>query len=135
MGRPAALSPHPPQVLCDSAPARPAQQDFCPLPVPFRQPPTWILARLPAALAQMQGAGALRGQDGSPARMDALRQRWVLPLTYLLASLESTCLFMQFSIIPVSPSSPGSLATSWPPLSLSWSTCAGSRSRAGAPHH
>lgn len=125
MGCPVALSP----------PACPTQQDFCPLPVPFHQPPTWILVRSPAALAQMQGAGARRGQGRSPAGMDALGRRWVLLLTYLLASLESTCLFMQFSIMPVSPSSPGSPAISWPSLSLSWSTCAGSQSRAGAPHH
>lgn len=44
---------------------------------------------------------------------------WVPLLTYMLTALELTCLFMQFSILPVSTSFPGSLATSWPSLALS----------------
>ncbi|XP_054426730.1 solute carrier family 22 member 18 [Pteronotus mesoamericanus] len=48
----------------------------------------------------MQGAGAPRGQGASPAQTGALRQPWVLLLTYALASVELVCLFMQFSVLP-----------------------------------
>lgn len=51
--------------------------------------------------------------------MGPLGRPWVLLLTYTLTALKLTCLFMQFSIIPVSASAPGSLAASLPSLSLS----------------
>lgn len=44
---------------------------------------------------------------------------WVLLFIYVLTTLELTCLFMQFSILPVSTSFPGNRATSLPSLSLS----------------
>lgn len=37
-----------------------------------------------------------------PGSMGALRRQGIMILTYVLTSLELTCLFMQFSIIPVS---------------------------------
>lgn len=46
----------------------------------------------------MQGARARRGQ--SPAEMGALGRPTTLLLTYALAALEFTCLFMQFSVLP-----------------------------------
>ncbi|XP_024902007.1 solute carrier family 22 member 18 isoform X4 [Pteropus alecto] len=46
----------------------------------------------------MQGARARRGQ--SPAEMGALGWPTTLLLTYALATLEFTCLFMQFSVLP-----------------------------------
>ncbi|XP_046300835.1 solute carrier family 22 member 18 isoform X2 [Marmota monax] len=49
----------------------------------------------------MQGAAAPRGQGRSPSKKDTLGLPWVVPLTYVLAALELTCLFMQFSILPV----------------------------------
>nr|XP_040142677.1 solute carrier family 22 member 18 [Ictidomys tridecemlineatus] len=48
----------------------------------------------------MQGAAAPRGQGRSPSKKDTLGLPWVVPLTYVLAALELTCLFMQFSILP-----------------------------------
>lgn len=57
----------------------------------------------------MQGARACTGQ--SPAGTGAPGRPRILLLTYALATLELTCLFMQFSILPVSASSPGR----WPP--------------------
>uniref|UniRef100_A0A8C9ASX2 Organic cation transporter-like protein 2 n=1 Tax=Prolemur simus TaxID=1328070 RepID=A0A8C9ASX2_PROSS len=48
----------------------------------------------------MQGAGGPRGRGQSPGRMGALGQPWLIRLTYLLTTLELTCLFMQFSILP-----------------------------------
>lgn len=53
----------------------------------------------------MQGARACTGQ--SPAGTGAPGRPRILLLTYALATLELTCLFMQFSILPVSASSPG----------------------------
>lgn len=37
-----------------------------------------------------------------PSSMVALPRQGIIILTYVLAALELTCLFMQFSIIPVS---------------------------------
>nr|XP_010996586.1 solute carrier family 22 member 18 isoform X2 [Camelus dromedarius] len=51
-------------------------------------------------LPSMQDAGASRGQGQSPSGMGALGRAGVILLTYVLAALELTCLFMQFSIMP-----------------------------------
>lgn len=62
----------------------------------------------------MQGARARRGQ--SPAETGALGWPTTLLLTYALATLEFTCLFMQFSVLPVSASCPGSRPPACPRL-------------------
>ncbi|XP_006893437.1 PREDICTED: solute carrier family 22 member 18 [Elephantulus edwardii] len=56
--------------------------------------------RGPLAPARMLGAGASPGQGQPPSTKAALSRRDVLLLTYVLASLELTCLFMQFSVMP-----------------------------------
>uniref|UniRef100_A0A2K6TH81 Solute carrier family 22 member 18 n=1 Tax=Saimiri boliviensis boliviensis TaxID=39432 RepID=A0A2K6TH81_SAIBB len=48
----------------------------------------------------MQGAWAPRDQGQSHSRMGALNRPSVILLTYVLATIEFTCLFMQFSIMP-----------------------------------
>ncbi|XP_036284698.1 solute carrier family 22 member 18 isoform X2 [Pipistrellus kuhlii] len=48
----------------------------------------------------MQGAGAPGGQGRAPSRPGALSRPRVLLLTYLLTTLDLTCLFMQFSVLP-----------------------------------
>lgn len=48
----------------------------------------------------MQGARDPWGQGQSPAGMGALGRPWVIRLTYLLTTLDLTCLFMQFSVLP-----------------------------------
>ncbi|KAF6334285.1 solute carrier family 22 member 18 [Rhinolophus ferrumequinum] len=48
----------------------------------------------------MPGAGAPRGQGQPPARTGTVGRPWVLLFIYVLTTLELTCLFMQFSIIP-----------------------------------
>ncbi|XP_066235732.1 solute carrier family 22 member 18 [Saccopteryx leptura] len=48
----------------------------------------------------MQGPGAPRGRGQSPAGTHTPGRSWVLLLTYVLAALELTCLFMQFSVLP-----------------------------------
>ncbi|XP_019611249.2 solute carrier family 22 member 18 isoform X2 [Rhinolophus sinicus] len=48
----------------------------------------------------MPGAGAPRGQGQPAAGMGTLGRPWVLLFTYVLTTLELTCLFMQFSILP-----------------------------------
>ncbi|XP_037012224.2 solute carrier family 22 member 18 isoform X1 [Artibeus jamaicensis] len=48
----------------------------------------------------MQGAGAPRSQGPSAAQAGPWGRPWVLLLTYVLVSVEFTCLFMQFSILP-----------------------------------
>uniref|UniRef100_A0A671FT03 Solute carrier family 22 member 18 n=1 Tax=Rhinolophus ferrumequinum TaxID=59479 RepID=A0A671FT03_RHIFE len=48
----------------------------------------------------MPGAGAPRGQGQPPAGMGTVGRPWVLLFIYVLTTLELTCLFMQFSIIP-----------------------------------
>uniref|UniRef100_A0A5F7Z8F1 Organic cation transporter-like protein 2 n=1 Tax=Macaca mulatta TaxID=9544 RepID=A0A5F7Z8F1_MACMU len=48
----------------------------------------------------MQGAWAPRDQGQSPGRMSALGRSSVILLTYVLAAIELTCLFMQFSVVP-----------------------------------
>ncbi|XP_045434217.1 solute carrier family 22 member 18 isoform X1 [Pipistrellus kuhlii] len=51
----------------------------------------------------MQGAGAPGGQGRAPSRPGALSRPRVLLLTYLLTTLDLTCLFMQFSVLPAGP--------------------------------
>ncbi|XP_025142685.3 solute carrier family 22 member 18 isoform X3 [Bubalus bubalis] len=48
----------------------------------------------------MQKVGAPGGQGQAPSGMGALGRSGVMLLTYVLAALELTCLFMQFSIMP-----------------------------------
>uniref|UniRef100_A0A8C6FUH4 Organic cation transporter-like protein 2 n=1 Tax=Moschus moschiferus TaxID=68415 RepID=A0A8C6FUH4_MOSMO len=48
----------------------------------------------------MQKVGAPGGQGQAPSGMGALGRSGVVLLTYVLAALELTCLFMQFSIMP-----------------------------------
>uniref|UniRef100_G1RJ71 Solute carrier family 22 member 18 n=1 Tax=Nomascus leucogenys TaxID=61853 RepID=G1RJ71_NOMLE len=48
----------------------------------------------------MQGAWAPRDQGQSPGRMSTLGRSSVILLTYVLAAIELTCLFMQFSVMP-----------------------------------
>uniref|UniRef100_A0A2K5HTV4 Major facilitator superfamily (MFS) profile domain-containing protein n=1 Tax=Colobus angolensis palliatus TaxID=336983 RepID=A0A2K5HTV4_COLAP len=48
----------------------------------------------------MQGAWSPRDQVQSPGRMSALGRSSVILLTYVLAAIELTCLFMQFSVLP-----------------------------------
>ncbi|XP_063491992.1 solute carrier family 22 member 18 isoform X2 [Symphalangus syndactylus] len=48
----------------------------------------------------MQGAWAPRDQGQSPGRMSTLGRSSVILLTYMLAAIELTCLFMQFSVMP-----------------------------------
>ncbi|XP_064143659.1 solute carrier family 22 member 18 [Loxodonta africana] len=48
----------------------------------------------------MRGARGPRGQGQPPSKMGALDRPGVLLLTYVLAALELTCLFMQFSTVP-----------------------------------
>ncbi|XP_063083789.1 solute carrier family 22 member 18 isoform X2 [Cavia porcellus] len=47
----------------------------------------------------MQGAAVPRSHQ-SPSRLGAVGRQGVILLTYLLAAVELTCLFMQFSILP-----------------------------------
>ncbi|KAL0628292.1 Solute carrier family 22 member 18 [Plecturocebus cupreus] len=51
----------------------------------------------------MQGAWAPRDQGQSHSRMGALDRPSVILLTYVLATIEFTCLFMQFAIVPGLP--------------------------------
>ncbi|CAK6449860.1 unnamed protein product [Pipistrellus nathusii] len=48
----------------------------------------------------MQGAGAPGGQSRAPCGTGARSRPRVLLLTYLLTTLDLTCLFMQFSVLP-----------------------------------
>lgn len=50
----------------------------------------------------MQGAGAPLRRDPSSREMGALGRSGVIRLTYVLVTLALTCLFMRFSIMPVS---------------------------------
>lgn len=86
---------------------RPAREDFR-LRL-FRHPPARAPAKLP--VPKTQGARACP----SPAAMGTPGGPRVLLLTYALATLELTCLFMQFSILPVS-ASPGSRPPAGPRL-------------------
>ncbi|XP_058926201.2 solute carrier family 22 member 18 [Kogia breviceps] len=48
----------------------------------------------------MREVRASRGQDQSPSGIGTLGLSWAMLLTYVLAALELTCLFMQLSIMP-----------------------------------
>ncbi|XP_062951262.1 solute carrier family 22 member 18 [Cynocephalus volans] len=48
----------------------------------------------------MHGLRAPESQGHFPSRMATLSRPWLLLLTYVLAALELTCLFMQFSTVP-----------------------------------
>lgn len=50
----------------------------------------------------MQKVGAPGGQGQARSRRGALGRSGVVLLTYVLAALELTCLFLQFSSMPVS---------------------------------
>lgn len=80
---------------------RPAQEDFCSLPAPAasRSYPGRVFQQ---HLPSMRKVGAPGGQGQAPSGMGALGRSGVVLLTYVLAALELTCLFMQFSIMPVS---------------------------------
>lgn len=60
----------------------------------------------------MQGAGAPRGRGQAPSGVGALGRPGVLLLIYVLTTLDLTCLFMQFSVLPVSTLPPAG----WPLL-------------------
>lgn len=78
----------------ESAPSQ-NQQDFCPLPAPrFAQ--LWLRSVQSSRYRLPRMAGQLSGGTG------ARHQRGIIILTYVLTSLDLTCLFMQFSTIPVS---------------------------------
>lgn len=95
------LPPRPPQArhlrppACppgDSAPS-PGTTGLWPLPASYRDP---------SKSPRMQGARAPRGQGQAPSAVGALGRPGVLLLTYVLTALDLTCLFMQFSVLPVS---------------------------------
>ncbi|XP_023039290.1 solute carrier family 22 member 18 isoform X2 [Piliocolobus tephrosceles] len=58
---------------------------------------SWVSLLCPS---RMQGAWSPRDQVQSPGRMSALGRSSVILLTYVLAAIELTCLFMQFSVLP-----------------------------------
>lgn len=64
---------------------------------------------LPPHLPRMQGAGAPRRRGPYSREIGALGRPGVILLTYALVTLGLTCLFMRFSIMPVSarPQQPG----------------------------
>lgn len=57
---------------------------------------------LPQRLSGMQGARAPKAHGQSLDAMGTLGRPWVILLTYVLTAMELSCLFLQFSIIPVS---------------------------------
>ena len=79
----------------------PAREDFCSLPAPAasRSYPSRVSQQ---HLPSMQKVGAPGGQGQARSGRGALGRSGVVLLTYVLAALELTCLFMQFSIMPVS---------------------------------
>lgn len=83
----------------------------------------------------MREAGAPRGQGQSPRGTRALSQPQIILLTYVLSALELTCLFMHFSVLPVSSPSQGARPPAGPqPNSPSICVLAGA-GMAGAPCH
>ncbi|XP_005384268.1 PREDICTED: solute carrier family 22 member 18 isoform X1 [Chinchilla lanigera] len=95
------LPRHCPPLACDSAPLcrstgllpLACSQGSASFPVgSFPPGPVWSPPR-------MQGAAAHRAHQ-APSTMGALGRPGTILLTYLLAALELTCLFMQFSILP-----------------------------------
>lgn len=86
-------------------------------------------------LPRMREAGAPRGQGQSPRGTRALSQPQIILLTYVLSALELTCLFMHFSVLPVSSPSRGARPPAGPqPNSPSICVLAGA-GMAGAPCH
>uniref|UniRef100_A0A8C2SHJ7 Solute carrier family 22 member 18 n=1 Tax=Capra hircus TaxID=9925 RepID=A0A8C2SHJ7_CAPHI len=71
---------------------RPVQEDFCSLPAPAAS------RSYPGRVFQ-QHLPSMR-KVGAPSGMGPLGRSGVVLLTYVLAALELTCLFMQFSIMP-----------------------------------
>lgn len=68
----------------------------------FAPCPTARLALLWFRSLQDSGYCLPRMSSQLPGRMAALPRQGIIILTYVLAALELTCLFMQFSILPVS---------------------------------
>lgn len=74
---------------------------------------------LPPHLPGMRGTGAAGGHGQRSSRMGSLGRSQVVILSYVLVALELTCLFMRFSIMPVStlpraashPPAPSSLSS------------------------
>ena len=88
---------------------RPVQEDFCSLPAPAAS------RSYPGRVFQ-QHLPSMR-KVGAPSGMGPLGRSGVVLLTYVLAALELTCLFMQFSIMPVSTLP----QVAWPgPITLLW---------------
>ncbi|XP_035119599.1 solute carrier family 67 member A1 isoform X1 [Callithrix jacchus] len=85
----------------DSAPPPRSTGLLAPAPPASCLDLSWVLLR---HLPRMQGAWAPRDQGQSHSRMGALDRPLVILLTYVLATIEFTCLFMQFSIVPASQS-------------------------------
>ncbi|XP_032124296.1 solute carrier family 22 member 18 isoform X1 [Sapajus apella] len=81
----------------DSAPPPRSTGLLAPAPSASCSDLSWVLLR---RLPRMQGAWAPRDQGESHSRMGALDRPLVILLTYVLATIEFTCLFMQFSILP-----------------------------------
>uniref|UniRef100_F6R0I2 Organic cation transporter-like protein 2 n=2 Tax=Callithrix jacchus TaxID=9483 RepID=F6R0I2_CALJA len=81
----------------DSAPPPRSTGLLAPAPPASCLDLSWVLLR---HLPRMQGAWAPRDQGQSHSRMGALDRPLVILLTYVLATIEFTCLFMQFSIVP-----------------------------------
>lgn len=71
------------------------QQDFCPLPA-ARLALLWLRFLQKSGYCLFGMAGQLSGTMG------AVHRKAIIILTYVLAALELTCLFMQFSLLPVS---------------------------------
>lgn len=71
-----------------------------------------LLPHLPG----MRGARAPRGQRQHSGGMGTLGRPRVILLTYVLFALELTCLFMRFSIMPVSNPPPPLPGAAWPPV-------------------
>lgn len=71
------------------------QQDFCPLPA-ARLALLWFRSLPGSGYCVPRMSGQLPGSTA------ALPRQGIIILTYVLAALDLTCLFMQFSILPVS---------------------------------
>ncbi|KAM6159461.1 solute carrier family 22 member 18 [Rhynchocyon petersi] len=78
----------------------PGPEDFCPGSSAASAQHHPGLLGLPCALPGMLAAGASWGQGPPHSNRGALSRQGVLLLTYVLAALEFTCLFMQFSTMP-----------------------------------
>lgn len=87
-----------------------------------------LLLHLPG----MRGAGAPGGRGQHSSGMGSPGRPQVIILTYVLVALELTCLFMRFSIMPVS-TLPRAAGHPRAPSSLSPSTCATAGAGSGGP--